>query len=371
MLDVQVDEFTLVLQSTKRPNYIEQWEGMAINIIKEFVRLSKIETVLGKLEDSTQSLPQGYSNGFSCEGATYYFAIAYHTDFVQMGICIKFSAHAWMEYRKQYESLYGHSIQIHQFFANINKNTLYTSRLSRIDIAIDFINEKVFVNTIYNQLSKKNQIVKTASGRRNHSILSAITKNNITSTFYLGSKGKNIKALLRVYDKKKEQLETMGIRYEEALQYDNWVRFEAVYKGTYAHDLSDELEGIKSDTELKDLLVSALTDRYQFYYAKSDRLTTYSKKMLNLLNQKSFMFSSPSPRTNLLEQSQKHILNGSGLFPYLYKVKRLWGDEGLKKCLTFLYDEFENYEPNDDVILWLKKYSVLYTNQGYPFKVEN
>jgi len=65
----------------------------------------------------------------------------------------------------------------------------------------------------------------------------------------------------------------MGIRYEEALQYDNWVRFEAVYKGNYAHNLSDELEAIKSDTELKDLLVSALTDRYQFYYTKSDRLT--------------------------------------------------------------------------------------------------
>lgn len=368
LLDVQVDEFTLVLQSTKRPNCIEEWEGMAISIIKEFVRLSKIETVLGKLEDATQSLPQGYSNGFSCENATYYFAIAYHTDFIQMGICIKFSAHAWMEYRKEYESLFGDSIQIHQFLENINNNASYTSRLSRMDIAIDFINEKVNVNTIYNQLSKKNQIVKTGTGRRNHSILSAITKDNITSTFYLGSKGKNIKALLRVYDKKKEQVETMGVRYEEAIYYDTWVRFEAVFKGTYAHDLSDELEQIKSDTELKDLLVSALTDRYQFYYAKSDRLTTYSRKMLNLLNQKSFMFSSPSPRSNLLEQSQKHILNGSGLFPYLYKVWHIWGDEGLKKCLAFLYDEFENYEPNDDVMLWLKKYSVLYTKQGYPFK---
>ncbi|MGC8230696.1 replication initiation factor domain-containing protein [Pseudobacillus badius] len=368
MLDFQVDEFTLVLQSTKRPNYIEEWECMAINIIEEFVRLSNIEAVLGRLKEATHSLPQGYSSGFVCEDAPYYFAIAYHTDFVQMGICIKFSAHAWMEYRKQYESLYASSIQIHQFFANINNNTLYTSRLSRLDIAIDFINEKVNVNTIYNQLSKKNQIVKTATGRRNHSILSAITKNNITSTFYLGSKGKNIKALLRVYDKKKEQLETMGIRYEEALQYDTWVRFEAVFKGTYAHDLSDELESVNNDTELKDLLVAALTDRYQFYYAKSDRLTTYSKKMLDLLNQKNFMFSCPSPRNNLLEQSQRHILNGSGLFPYLYKVWRIWGDEGLKRCLEFLYAEFENYEPNDDVIAWLKKYSVLYTKQGCPFK---
>ncbi|MED0866763.1 replication initiation factor domain-containing protein [Bacillus safensis] len=120
------------------------------------------------------------------------------------------------------------------------------------------------VITIYNQLSKKNQIVKTITGRRNYSVLSAITKNNITSTFYLDSKGKNIKALLRVYNKKKEQVETMGVRYDEAIHYDDWVRFEAVYKGAYAHDLSDRLKGINNDTELKDLLVSALTDRYQF-----------------------------------------------------------------------------------------------------------
>lgn len=368
MLDVQVDEFTLVLQSSKRPNCIEGWASMAVSIIEEFVRLSKLEPILGKLEDSKQSLPQGYSNGFSCEDSTYYFAIAYHVDFIQMGICIKFSAHAWMEYRKQYESLYGQSIQIHQFFANINDNSLYTSRLSRIDIAIDFINENVNVNTIYNQLSKKNQIVKTAAGRKNHSIVSAITKNNITSTFYLGSKGKNIKALLRVYDKKKEQIETMGIRYHEAIHHDEWIRFEAVYKGAYAHDLSDQLEHINNDTELKDLLVSALTDRYHFYYAKSERLTNYTKKMIDLLNQKNFMFTSPSPRMNLLEQSQKHILNGSGLFPYLYKVSHIWGEDGLKKCLAFLYNEFENYEPNDDVISWLQKYSVLYSKQGCPFK---
>lgn len=57
LLDVQVDEFTLVLQSTKRPSQIEGWDGLAINIINEFVRLSKLEIVLGKLKETTYSLP--------------------------------------------------------------------------------------------------------------------------------------------------------------------------------------------------------------------------------------------------------------------------------------------------------------------------
>ncbi|MGF3226754.1 replication initiation factor domain-containing protein [Facklamia sp. P12932] len=367
MLDVQIDEFTLVLQAKKRPTSIDEWTMIAQTLISEFIRLSDVESVLGELDYSTNSLPNGYNQGLLCNDAPYYFAIAFHTDFIQMGVCIKFSAHAWMRYREQYTVLFGQSIQLHELLLNVDRTDLYTSRLSRIDIAIDFINESISVDTIYNQISKGNHIVKTASGRRNLSDLSALTKNNKTSTFYLGSRSKNIRALLRVYDKKKEQVETMGTRYKEAIQYNNWIRFEAVFKGSYAHDISDELKSIKSDVELKNLLVSALTDRYQFYSAKSNKLTAYSKSMLNLLDTKSFMFNSPSPRINLLEQSQQHILNGSGLFPYLFKIQHIWGEKGLKDCLTFLHNEFNYYEPNNDVLLWLKKYSSFYKQQGYPF----
>lgn len=162
-------------------------------------------------------------------------------------------------------------------------------------------------------------------------------------------------------------MDSIGIRYDEAMSYTDWVRFEAVFKGAYAHDLSEKLETITSDYDLKNLLVSALTDRYQFYYAKSERITIFTKKMLHLLSQRTFMFNTPSPRNNMLEQSQKHILNGSGLFPYLFKVWHIWGDEGLKKCTLFLQREFENYEPNEDVLAWLKKYAAIYMKQGKPF----
>lgn len=367
MLDVQVDEFTLVLQATKKPHSIELWSRTAQNIVREFIILSKIDLILGELEDTKYSLPKGYSHGLSCKDTPYYFSIAYHTDFIQMGVCIKFSAYAWLKYKEQYESLFDHKINLHQLMSNINSTNLYTSRISRIDIAIDFFNEGISVNTIYNQLSKKNQILRTASGRHNLSSLSALTKNNVTSTLYLGTKGKNIKALLRVYDKKKEQTDTMGIRFKEANKYDNWVRFEAVYKGSYAHKISKKLETIKTDLELKNLLVSALTDRYLFYYTKSNKLTTFSESMIKLLDKKSFVFSSPSPRCNTLEQTQQHILNGSGLFPYLYKIRQLWGEDGLRDCVEFLHREFNTYDPNKDVTSWLKTYSPTYKHQGYPF----
>lgn len=368
MLDVQVDEFTLVLQSNNFSPQTQDWEENALEIIYDFITHSKIEEILGELEETNNALPLGYSNGFVCANAPYYFAIAYHNEHKKMGVCIKFSAYAWMEYRSNYLSTFSHNFNIHQFLKAVDKSTLYSSRISRIDIAIDFINEKVSCNTIYNQLFKKNHIVKSDTGRKNNSVLSAVLVNGIASTFYLGSKGKNIKALLRVYDKKKEQIDRNGVRFEEAVYYKDWVRFEAVFKGKYAHELSEKIKKINNETDLKDILVSALTDRYQFYYSKSDKLTTYSKKMMNLLTQRNFSFNSPSPRYNLLEQSQRHIVSGSGLFPYLFKVWRIWGDEGLKKCVSYLHKEFEDYEPNDDVLSWLKKYSALYSKQGLPFK---
>lgn len=368
LLDVQVDEFTLVLQPTIRLNNVEDWEHMALIMITKFIELSKVERTFGKLLNKTTSLPFGYSDGFVNNHPLYYFAIAYHVDFPQMGVCIKFSAVAWLEYRNRVKDLYKQTTQIYQFIAGVNKTAIYTSRLSRIDIAIDFINENVNVNSIYNQLAKGNHIVRNSTGRINNSKLTAITNDNITSTFYIGSKGKNIKSLLRVYDKKKEQIDTAGILYHQGLQFNSWVRFESVFKGSYAHQLTEQIKEIKTDTELKNLLVSALTDRYQFHYAKSNELTIYSKKMVSLLAKKNFSFSAPSPRVNLLEQSQKHILNGSGLFPYLYKVHAIWGDDGLENCLSFLQSEFEKYEPNNDVLIWINKYSEQYKKQGEPFK---
>ncbi|WP_222124759.1 hypothetical protein [Staphylococcus hominis] len=79
MLDVQVDEFTLVLQATKRPSSIETWPSLANSLIYEFARLLNIELVLGELVNSIDSLPRGYSHGLSCKNVPYYFSIAYHT----------------------------------------------------------------------------------------------------------------------------------------------------------------------------------------------------------------------------------------------------------------------------------------------------
>ena len=73
-------------------------------------------------------------------------------------------------------------------------------------------------------------------------------------TFYLGSQKGKTNGFLRCYDKKAEQLQTMGFRYGDALNCDSWVRFEAVYRHDYAHQITEGLLSVKTVQELSQLI---------------------------------------------------------------------------------------------------------------------
>ncbi|EOL45057.1 replication initiation factor domain-containing protein [Enterococcus caccae] len=366
MLQLSTDEFTVVLQSNNKSQDWENWGVKGLILIEHFEKLSKLDTVFGEAKEIPYGVPQGYAVGYIYGDNPFYFCVAYHPEHIEMGIIVKFSAHAWAVFQENYRQIYKENIQIHNYLQMI-QSEFYTSRLSRIDIAFDFMNEKVSVNTIYNQLSKGNQVIRNNSGRKNSSTLSAVIKNNHVSTFYIGSRGKNIKAFLRVYDKKLEQEQTYGFRYIEAVKLDDWTRFEAVFKGDYAHSLYEELLKINTENELKVLLVSSFTDRYQFFYKNSGKQTVFTKKMLALIHQTNFSFYSPSPRDNQLKQSIEHILHGSGLFPTMFKINEIWGYDGLKEFKEYLMEEYAVYEPNEDVTRWVNKYRYLYKKQGKPF----
>ncbi|EKC59164.1 replication initiation factor family protein, partial [human gut metagenome] len=77
-----------------------------------------------------------------------------------------------------------------------------------------------------------------------------LEKNLVTESIYIGSRAENAQSLLRVYDKKSEQISNNGFRLDEALQCDSWVRFEASYRGNYAHQITEQLEHITDDVSV-------------------------------------------------------------------------------------------------------------------------
>ncbi|QXE01913.1 replication initiation factor domain-containing protein [Terribacillus sp. DMT04] len=149
---------------------------------------------------------------------------------------------------------------------------------------------------------------------------------------------------------------------------DDWTRVEAEFSGEYAHQITNAIKKCSSDDDLKNIIISSLIDRYMFFYVNSNRPHKITRLMLELLDSKNFLFESPSPRNNLLEQSIEHLYKGSGLLPTLWKVQQIWEDESARELIEYLYEQFENFEPNDDHISWLNKYKNYYINQGKPWE---
>ncbi|GAQ18473.1 replication initiation factor [Oceanobacillus picturae] len=142
MIKPDIDQFTLVLQSTDEFNFDEWRNWVANNMINTFLIKSKMLTLFDNFSEADVKLPEGYTIGYSFINAPFYFCIAYHEAFTKMGVIVKFSAYAWHEYRKRYEAEFNEPIHLHTLLKMIDSDE-YSFRLSRIDICCDFINENI------------------------------------------------------------------------------------------------------------------------------------------------------------------------------------------------------------------------------------
>lgn len=153
-----------------------------------------------------------------------------------------------------------------------------------------------------------------------------------------------------------------------AKKVDDWTRVEAEFTGAYAHQLTEAIKECETDEDLKNVILSALLDRYMFFYVKSNRPHKLTRLMLQMLDEKKFYFDSPSPRNNLLAQSIDHLIKGSGLLPTMWKVQEIWGGRSDLELLEYLYQQYkDNFEPNDDHEGWVNKYKHIYLIEGKPW----
>lgn len=347
---LSVDELTLILSVDQESiESIEDWQKKAESIITEFALSAKLESVFGGQKGLAGKCPQGYSVGYQYGDHPFYFAIAYHLLNPQMGIIVKFSAYSWAEYCKD------GSMNVKRFLSLV-KSESYNIRLSRIDFAADYQDWEITVDDIYQNLISGHLEIRDYKGRKNYSEVSALEADGIANTFYVGSKKTGTRLFLRVYNKKAEQIENHGFRYEEALNTKSWVRFEAVFKGIYAHQLTDII--IETDEDnLKDLIADKIAEKYRFYDLEHGEYTGFTTVLLETSTEEFENLHTGSPRDNELLRSLCHLIDGSGLFSTMYKCDCIWGGETSEALLMYLHDIYKGrYKPNDDVRLWLKKH---------------
>src|SRR5699024_4390004 len=139
-INVDVDEFTLVLQVNKEyfneNSDIREWPSIAKEALNTFIKNINLKNMFGG-ELPIEVCPKGYTHGFKYGQHSYYFAMAYHDSMPNMGIICKFSAHAWHAYREIYEDKYDDVINIYQFLHEAS-DSMYSLRLSRIDFYADY-----------------------------------------------------------------------------------------------------------------------------------------------------------------------------------------------------------------------------------------
>ncbi|MEE1249525.1 MAG: replication initiation factor domain-containing protein [Lachnospiraceae bacterium] len=362
-LSLGIDEFTLVLQYMSKVCFLD-WCREVDAMIEEFCRLSEIESLLGKLVTMNNKKPAGYTHAVTIADVPYYFCIAWHENYQRMGVCIKFSAYALATYMSAYERQHQQMLTVSDFLQMIQSD-MYSTRLSRIDMTVDYKNYGIDLSpdTIYGKLKNLEYRIVNYDMKYTKRKLSSVEKEGTVETFYVGSRGANCNSLLRCYDKKHEQLENHGFRMQEALNCMSWTRFEVSFRGTYAHQITENLlNDVHNPIEMQHLIAQKITEKYLFFDTKTDWITDFSDELLGLVGNSQISYlRKESPRDNSLKQSVQHLLCGSGLFPTLFKVCQIWGEDAEKEFWKYLYDYYQdNYKPeavrDKELRMWLKKH---------------
>lgn len=360
MLEFSIDEMTIVVQlSSKNKSVIraEDWINVAKNMVADISTKGNFEEIYGKKNVVLKNLPEGYTFGYTFGEHNFYIVIAFHEIRIDMGLIVKFSAQALDYYCSE------SGVSPYTLLQMMQDNN-YATRLSRVDFAVDYVDENVDVTEIYNDLiakkigifreyiSKKNEVF----NKKTDMIIRGYLRENEVPTLYVGSVQSSSR--LRIYDKKLEQTEKYGNKYDKAQRCKNWVRFEAVFRNTYAHQIGEELLKMSSDDELCNFIACTMVSKYKFLNiinGVADSPTDFTLELMNCISKGVYILKSYNTKNYELLRSVIYLLNGSGIMSTLYKIKKIWGDDALLSFLKFLYEFLDEFVPNSDCETWLRK----------------
>ncbi len=357
MVEAGIDQLTIVLLAHDDilNNKNRRWNDIASEIIFEVEESLNLIDILGERSLMKKAI-SGYSVGYTYGNHDFSFAIYYHHQYARMGVLVKFSAQALAYYQGQ-TNLY-----VYEVLQKI-QSQLYQVRCSRIDIAIDFINEGINITKIQNQYNNKELkilVMRERNGNieqitKSHSI-HGITEGSEFQTIYLGKRDSPL--YMRIYDKKHEQISNRGSQCSEAKEYNDWVRFELETKKDYAHDLTEALLNTNCQTEFKEIILGFFIQKFYFVTVENDKYvpTLFMQKIIEMKNDKSIvLFKSVNTKNTELSKSFLYLLKSSGVITALYKILTIWGKTGLDESIKTIINYLKNeYNPNRDCIEFLK-----------------
>lgn len=359
-----------------------EYETHAIAVADKLDELLQLRKYTTHYKQTEQSFA-GYNQCVDFDN--FNILLCYHSDLPNMGIYLKFSGQGLKEYMKMRDErgdplTY---IELVQQFMKIKDYFGGEARVSKVDFAIDFIDEGVNVDRIHKELqhsSIQSVVFDKKSGklklRKNNSKLSVHAVNNEVQTIYVGSrKNKGNSLLLRIYDKKIEQLSKRGISYLQAKNCSDWVRFEASFRQKYANQIGEDILQCTNNQELAGLIFRRMTDKYQFYH-ESGEPWDITKVMLVYANDNFDLLQTNPTRKNDLVTTYYYLLKNSGLESFMFKIQNIYDtydtsadDSVINEFFEAVKQHFKNeYKPSKDTISFLNKNRQKLLNEPKPWK---
>lgn len=366
MLELGVDELNFVLlpvhEDIGDDLGLFTWPDIAAYLIETAADALEFGAVFGTARELSKR-PAGYGEAVTYGEHGFYLGAAFNPGSPSMGVIFTFSAQALAWWRERTGREAWEMLQL------VQRQDLYTVRVSRIDLTADFLDDGISVQAIYDGLlsggliGQRRQIGKGGTVQLRpwawnpHGIVS----NGEVRTMYLGSRAKNTGGFLRVYDKRSEQLETRGTHLDKAQACADWVRFEARLSGKNAHSFGYELEQCTSDDDMKRLLAHVFSDRYIFRDADSGNLAPWSAALAAAAgNPSAVLLSSPSTRNHDLAAKLDHVAESSGLVSLLHRARGVWGDGAPEAIMAYLLALADDRCPNRETRAWVNSYADVY-----------
>ena len=354
----------------------EGWEWCCASLPWQIAEVLQIKEIFGcELNVKETGKTHGYSNGLSI--ANQDFAICWHSDFAYftMGINIRFGAKTWHEYCEKYEKKYVVPPILPMLVKKLN--LIHPTGFTRIDLTADFFDyTDISPDYINTEIDKKEievlsvketakelpdgtqKIIKTY--RKAYRGKTAYVRDKKAETLYIGSLKSPVFAVL--YDKRAESIKKHGYRYKDALACKSWMRMEVRFHGDFAHQISDDFLSWQPADNMAAYIAKRIDDKYHFSYTKKvDKIPFSEDLRKTALGCGYGTLSRPHPRDNDLERSRDYMIKYSGLFSWLYKIKKVYGADMDKKACYWLFDLYNksftnSFVDNPEVKNWLKKH---------------
>lgn len=372
-IELGVDELTMVflpeMQGVARKGSGMGFEGYLKGLVWDVCREMDLEGAFGPMTEKTDGVPAGYEKGFGFSQGDFYVALAYNSRNPGMGVVLKVSARALAYWISEC------GIEVPEILRRARGVDGAKARLSRVDLTCDYFDAGLEVNDIYESLLDGSLCVtrmqrgrggKGALEVRAASRIEAYSKNGMCQTVYVGSRRKNVNALLRIYDKKAEQIENHGPQEKRARASKDWVRFEASFRHSYADDVGRAMEGCKDISELASLIGMLFVQRYRFRKVEEGEIAGYApwyKALVDDYSDDKLVLGSKSWRRDDLATSLENVVLYSGLIPMLQKARAIWGDGSVPKIMGFIGDEADSSEVSENVRRWVKSRAGEYRGQ--------